>query len=367
MAQTTPADPDVMDARAAGLAYASDAEPGIRRAAKGTGFTYKAPNGRTITDKNILLRIRKLAVPPAWTDVWICPDPNGHIQATGRDARGRKQYRYHPGWQEYRDRNKYERILDFARVLPRIRERVAKDMGKRGTPREKVLATVVCLLDKTLIRVGNGEYAKENGSYGLTTLNARHVAIEGSELRFNFKGKSGKTWRLRMKDRRIARVARAIQELPGQRLFQYVDDSGEVRSIDSSDVNEYLREVAGPDVSAKDFRTWAGTVMAAMALSALGSFETKTQAKMHLKQAIGTVAERLGNTPTICRKCYIHPEVVACYLEGAFPVVTAAEVDGGNPALLPREEGATLRLLKRRLQPRTPVRRAAAKKEPEPA
>src|SRR6185436_9161363 len=211
----------------------------IRRAAKGTGFSYRGHGGKVISDKDTLKRIRGLAVPPAWTDVWICPKENGHIQATGRDARGRKQYRYHPDWQDYRDRNKYERILDFARALPRIRERVARDMAKRGARREKVLATVVCLLDRTLIRVGNNEYAKNNGSYGLTTLRARHLAIEGSELRFNFKGKSGKTWRLCVKDRRIARVAREIQELPGQQLFQYVDDDGVVRSVDSADVNDY--------------------------------------------------------------------------------------------------------------------------------
>jgi DNA topoisomerase-1 len=341
--------PEKQHARAAGLSYATDADAGIRRAAKGTGFSYRGPSGKVISDKDTLKRIRSLAVPPAWTDVWICPKENGHIQATGRDARGRKQYRYHPDWQAYRDRNKYERILDFARALPRIRERVAKDMAKRGAQREKVLATVVCLLDRTLIRVGNSEYAKDNGSYGLTTLKARHLAIEGSELRFNFKGKSGKTWRLQMRDRRIARVARAIQELPGQQLFQYVDDDGVVCSVDSADVNDYLREIAGPDVSAKDFRTWAGTVLAAMALSAIGSFETKTQAKMNLTRAITAVADRLGNTPSICRKCYVHPEVVACYLESALPKISVTEPDESSAVSLPIEEDVVLRLLKRRL------------------
>ena len=342
--------PEKQHARAAGLTYATDADAGIRRRAKGTGFSYHAPSGKIISDKATLKRIRGLAVPPAWTDVWICSKENGHIQATGRDARGRKQYRYHADWQNYRDRDKYERILDFAQALPHIRERVAKDMAKRGAQREKVLATVVCLLDKTLIRVGNNEYAKDNGSYGLTTLRARHLAIEGSELRFNFKGKSGKTWRLHMKDRRIARVARAIQELPGQQLFQYVDDDREVRSVDSADVNNYLRDIAGEDVSAKDFRTWAGTVLAALALSAIGGFETKTQAKMNLRRAIAAVAERLGDTPTICRKCYVHPEIVACYLEGALPKINVPNVVSPLVVSLPYEEGVVLRLLKRRLR-----------------
>jgi DNA topoisomerase I len=249
-----PVDEERMHARAAGLTYVSDTEPGIRRKAAGTGFSYRGLDGKLISDPDALKRIRALAVPPAWAEVWICPKPNGHIQATGRDDRGRKQYRYHADWREVRDRNKYERILEFARALPRIRDRIAEDMGKRGMPREKVLAAVVSLLDRTLIRVGNGEYAKENGSYGLTTLRTRHLEINGTELRFHFKGKSGKTWRLRVRDRRIARM---------------------VRSIDSDDVNDYLREIAGPDVSAKDFRTWAGTVLAVLALSAIGPFENR--------------------------------------------------------------------------------------------
>jgi DNA topoisomerase-1 len=292
--------------------------------------------------------------------VWICPTPTGHIQATGRDARGRKQYRYHSAWQEYRDQNKYEHMLDFARQLPRIRQRVADDMSRRGATREKVLATAVSLLDRTLIRIGNEEYAKENGSYGLTTLTSRHVDIEGSELRFHFKGKSGKIWRLRVRDRRIARIARSIQELPGQQLFRYVDDDGAVRAIDSSDVNEYLREIAGPDVSAKDFRTWAGTVMAAMALSAVGAFETKAQAKTNVSRAISVVAERLGNTPAVCRKCYVHPELIACYLEGALPVVATPDVSELGTASLPKEEAAVLTLLERRLRKPRRARSTAA-------
>jgi DNA topoisomerase I len=358
--------PEELDARAAGLTYASDAEPGIRRKAKGTGFSYILPSGKAVTDKEMLKRIRSLGVPPAWVDVWICPSAEGHVQATGRDARGRKQYRYHPDWQEHRDRNKYERILDFAALLPRIREAVAKDMTQRGARREKVLATVVSLLDRTLIRIGNSEYARENGSFGLTTLHARHMAIDGSELRFHFKGKSGKTWRLRVKDRRIAKVARTIQELPGQQLFKYVDEDGIVRSVDSTDVNEYLRTIAGADVSAKDFRTWAGTVLAAMALSAVGPFTSQTQAKMNVRRAIGAVAEKLGNTPTICRKCYVHPEVVTCYLEGSFPTIATSDAGDPSPAALPSEEAAVLRLLKRRLAPSSP-RKARARRAPPPS
>jgi DNA topoisomerase I len=361
---SAPAEPEKAHARAAGLSYVSDTTPGIRRKAAGTGYGYRDPDGRSISDKDTLQRVRSLAVPPAWTDVWICPRPNGHIQATGRDARGRKQYIYHADWREVRDRNKYERILDFARLLPRIRGRVAEDMAKRGMPREKVLATVVSLLDKTLIRIGNDGYARDNGSYGLTTLRNRHLEVAGSEMRFQFKGKSGKTWRLSVRDRRIARIVRSIQELPGQYLFQYLDDEGAARSIDSSDVNEYLREIAGADVSAKDFRTWAGTVLTVLALNALEAFSTQTQAKMNVRRAIEAVADTLGNTPTICRKCYIHPEIVACYLEGALPVVTAAPASNAASSTLPREEAAVLRLLKRRLAPQRRPRRKPAQDVP---
>ena len=358
----TPLDPEKAHARAAGLVYVSDTGPGIRRKAAGTGYSYRDPGGGAIADKDTLQRVRSLAVPPAWTDVWICPRPTGHIQATGRDARGRKQYIYHADWREVRDRNKYERILDFARLLPRIRQAVARDMSKRGTPREKVLATVVSLLDKTLIRVGNDGYAKENGSYGLTTLRSRHLEVDGSEMRFHFKGKSGKTWRLSMRDRRIARIVRSIQDLPGQSLFQYLDDDGATRTIDSADVNDYLREIAGADVSAKDFRTWAGTVLAVLALSALEAFASQTQAKMNVRRAIEAVAEKLGNTPTICRKCYIHPEIVACYMEGALPAVTVA--GSASSATLPAEEAAVLRLLKRKLAPQRRPRRKPSQNVP---
>jgi DNA topoisomerase I len=339
-------DPAKTHARAAGLRYVSDFEPGIRRKKAGTGFSYWSPTGKLISGKTVLSRIRKLAVPPAWTDVWICPVADGHIQATGRDARERKQYRYHDDWRQMRDQDKYERLIDFAKLLPRIRQRIDEDMGRRGAPRDKVLATVVSLLDKSLIRVGNGEYAKDNDSYGLTTLRTRHVDIEGPELRFHFKGKSGKTWRLKVKDRRIARVVRSIQDLPGQNLFQYVDDDGEARTVRSTDVNDYLREIAGADVSAKDFRTWAGTVLAVLALGAAGPFSNQTQAKMNVRRAIEAVAARLGNTATICRKCYIHPDVVDCYLKGRLPIVRAG--NGSSGSGLPREEAAVLRILSKR-------------------
>jgi DNA topoisomerase-1 len=338
-------DPAQTHARVAGLTYVSDLEPGIRRRKAGTGFSYWSPAGKRISDKAKLERIRKLAVPPAWTDVWICPETDGHIQATGRDAKGRKQYRYHDDWRQVRDRDKYDRLVDFAKLLVRVRRRVEEDMRRRGAPREKVLATVVSLLDKSLIRVGNGEYAKDNNSYGLTTLRTGHVDIAGSELRFHFKGKSGKTWRLKVKDRRIARVVRSIQDLPGQNLFQYVDENGETRTVRSTDVNDYLREIADADVSAKDFRTWAGTVLAVLALGAVGGFSSQAQARMKVRRAIEAVAARLGNTATICRKCYIHPDVVRCYLDGRLPIVRAC---GGAPSSgLPREEAAVLRILTR--------------------
>ena len=339
-------------AESAGLLYVSDEEPGIRRRKAGKGFSYIRPGGAKVEDEPTLQRIRKLDIPPAWTDVWICPDPHGHIQATGRDDKNRKQYRYHPRWREVRDSTKYEHILEFAQALPAIRARIAEDMARRGLPREKVLATVVHLLETTLIRVGNPDYAKQNKSYGLTTLRDRHVDVDGSELRFEFKGKSGKKWRLRVKDRRIARVVKACQDMPGQHLFQYVDEAGERQAVTSADVNAYLREITGRDVTAKDFRTWAGTVLAAMALREFESFDTAAKAKKNLRAAIENVAARLGNTPTICRQCYVHPEVLNSYLEGSLLEEIKDEVetelredlDGLKP-----EEAAVLSLLQRRL------------------
>jgi DNA topoisomerase I len=338
-------------AESAGLLYVSDEEPGIRRRKAGKGFAFRGPNGQPIKDEATLKRIRSLAIPPAYTDVWICPKSNGHIQATGRDAKGRKQYRYHPAFREVRESVKYEHMMDFAAALPGIRARVAADMKKPGMPREKVLATIVHLLETTLIRVGNDDYAKQNNSFGLTTLRNRHVEVDGSALRFSFKGKSGKTWRLGVQDRRVARIVRQCQELPGQDLFQYVDDDGEVRGVTSDDVNEYLREIAGADVTAKDFRTWAGTVLAALALQECERFTTQAAAKRNIRAAIESVAARLGNTPTICRKCYVHPEIFDCYMDEGLllEIEQEAKAESDSGALRP-DEAAVLALLRQRLK-----------------
>jgi DNA topoisomerase-1 len=339
-------------ADSAGLVYVSDEEPGIRRKKAGKGFTYVRPGGGKVDDATTLNRIRKLAVPPAYTDVWICPKANGHIQATGRDAKGRKQYRYHPAFREIRESTKYEKMMEFARSLPAIRAKVTEHMALPGLSREKVLATVVNLLESTLIRVGNDDYAKQNKSYGLTTLKDGHVKVNGSELRFQFKGKSGKSWSLQVKDRRVARIVRACQDLPGQELFQYIDDQGERRDVTSSNVNAYLREITGQDVTAKDFRTWHGTVLAALALQEFQSFDTQAVVKKNIKAAIEHVASRLGNTPTICRKCYIHPEVLTSYVEGQLLLEIKKEVEQelreGLSTLRP-EEAAVLTLLQSRL------------------
>ena len=300
----------------AGLRYVSDEQPGFSRQQKGEQFEYFDTKGKPIRDEQRLLRIKRLAVPPAWTDVWICPSPNGHIQATGRDARRRKQYRYHERWREIRDENKYDRLITFGKALPKIRRRLEKDLALSGLPREKVLATIVQLLERSLIRVGNEEYARDNKSFGLTTMQDRHVDVKGSKLRFRFRGKSGREHEVDVTDRRIARIVSSLQDLPGQSLFQYVDDEENVRDITSQDVNEYLREITGEDFTAKDFRTWSGTVLAAIALSAAGAFETKKQAKSNIKKAIEAVAKMLGNTPTICRQCYIHPFLLEAYLNG---------------------------------------------------
>jgi DNA topoisomerase-1 len=291
-------------------------EPGIRRVRRGRGFCYLGADGVPVRDEALLARIRALAIPPAYTDVWICADPSGHIQATGRDQKGRKQYRYHKDWHGEQDAGKFKRLVGFGRSLPRLRARVAADMAERGISRQKVLAAVVDLLDRTLIRVGNAEYAKGNDSYGLTTLQNRHVALKGTELHFRFKGKSGRVWQLRISDRRIARIIRQIQDLPGQDLFQYVDEQGEVRDVTSADVNAYIRAIAGELASAKDFRTWNGTVMAARALAGAGPFTSQRDAAVRLKRALRDVAERLGNTIAVCRSSYVHPAIIAGYLDG---------------------------------------------------
>ncbi len=309
--------PDALRAaKNAGLRYVSDDGPGIRRVASGKRFRYHDDAGKAVTDGPTLGRIKRLAIPPAWSDVWICPRENGHIQATGRDARGRKQYRYHSEWRAVRDASKYERTLAFAEALPRIRRRIAQDLKQPGLGRDKVLATMVRLLETTLIRVGNDEYAKANGSFGLSTLRDKHVQIRQNTLRFSFKGKSGKYHEIELRDPRLAKIVRGTQDLPGQELFQYVDEQGETRDVTSDDVNTYLRQIAGAEFSAKDFRTWAGTVLAAIALAQFDAFETKKQAKKNLVAAIEGVSQRLGNTPAVCRKCYIHPSVVDSYLEG---------------------------------------------------
>jgi DNA topoisomerase I len=303
-------------AESAGLRYVSDARPGIRRKKAGKAFTYSRPDGSKLSDFHVQKRIKALAIPPAWTDVWICPFADGHIQATGRDAKARKQYRYHARFREVRECTKYEHVVAFADALPSIREKVHEHMARRGLPREKVLATVVHLLESTLIRVGNDDYVKQNNSYGLTTLKNRHVAVDGNEVRFRFTGKSGKQWSLRVRDRRIAKIIKACQELPGQELIQYIDEDGKRRDVTSTDVNDYLREITGKDITAKDFRTWAGTVLAAMALKEFESSDSAAQAKRNLRAAIEKVSARLGNTPTICRKCYVHPEVLNSYMDG---------------------------------------------------
>ena len=299
----------------AGLRYVSGG-PGIVRRRAGSGFSYVGPDGTRVTDADELRRIRSLAIPPAWRDVWICPRPHGHLQAVGRDARGRKQYRYHPRWRAVRDETKYARMTAFGRALPKIRGRVERDLARAGLPREKVLATVVRLLETTCLRVGNEEYARTNGSFGLTTLRTRHVDVSGSTLRFEFRAKGGKTVSVGVTDRRVARVVRRCQDLPGQELFQYVDEAGVLQAIDSADVNAYLREISGEDFTAKDFRTWIGTVAAARALSEVPAFASKTQARRNVVRAIESVAAQLGNTPAICRKSYVHPAVIDTYLSG---------------------------------------------------
>ncbi len=350
-ADTAPADPRE-PAVGIGLVYVTDDKPGISRKPGSDGFDYFKPNGKMLTDPKTLERIKKLAVPPAYQDVWICPSPDGHLQATGRDAKGRKQYRYHPKFRESRDETKYQHMLEFAAALPTVRARIDTDMGLRGLPREKVLATIAHLLEITMIRVGNEDYAKQNKSYGLTTLNNRHVAVEGSDLKFAFKGKSGKEWRLKIRDRRVARIVKAIQELPGQHLFQYVDEEGERHDVTSGDVNLYLKEISGRSITAKDFRTWTGTVLAAMALTEFEKFSSQTAAKRNVRAAIEKVSARLGNTPSICRKCYVHPEVLKSYLSDELVLELQHEVEyelATELASLRPEEAVVLAFLQRRL------------------
>ncbi|TBN36773.1 DNA topoisomerase IB [Paracoccus subflavus] len=344
--------PDPRDAaKEAGLVYVNDDMPGITRQRSGKGFCYRDPDGHIITDRAERRRLAALGVPPVYTDVWICPDPRGHIQATGRDAKGRKQYRYHPDFRAIRDSAKYDHMLDFAHALPQIRDRVDQDMSRRGLPAEKVLATVVHLMENTMIRVGNADYARQNKSHGLTTLHDRHVTFDGSQVRFRFKGKSGKEWNLGLKDRRVARIVRAAQEIPGQHLFQYLDDDGQRQKVTSTEVNGYLRKISGRDVTAKDFRTWTGTVLAALALAEYETGDSEAAAKRNIREAIERVAARLGNTPTICRKCYVHPEVIDAYLADELKLELRDEIeeDLQQPGLRP-EERQVLEFLKKRLK-----------------
>jgi DNA topoisomerase I len=350
-------------ARTAGLRYYTDARPGIRRKRAGKHFSYIDLNERPIHDITQLKRFHLLAIPPAWTDVWICPSPHGHIQATGRDAKGRKQYRYHPRWREVRDETKYHRMIAFGEALPIIRERIARDLALHTLGRDRVLATVVRLLDKTAIRVGSEEYARSNRSFGLTTLRARHVDVEGATLHFHFRGKSGKEHAVDIKDPRVARAMKRLQDLPGYEVFQYLDEQGRRHSIDSGDVNDYLRHISGENFTAKDFRTWHGTVVAACTLYDIGSFDSETQAKRNVTQAVEAVANHLGNTPAIARKSYVHPAVTEAYLNGSLHatwehVVKHADIE--PPEGLHSEEIATLALLQQQLDQGTAEQAAAS-------
>ena len=340
----TPA-PPAESARAAGLRYVTDETPGIARRAASKTFRYLSPSGARVRDRATLHRIRALAIPPAWTDVWICPRGDGHIQATGRDARGRKQYRYHERWREVRDETKYGRLAAFARALPRVRRRVARDLALPGLPRDKVLATIVRLLETTFVRIGNAEYARENESFGLTTLRERQARVNGATLRLRFTGKSGVPHEVEFTDRRIARIVRRMQDLPGEELFQYVDQQGEPHPIESADVNAYLRSIAGAEFTSKDFRTWAGTLLCLRALRRLPPPQTATSGRREVAQAVEGVAKELRNTRAVCRKCYIHPAVIESYMDGRLQETAGT-----------RSEQAALRALlgKKRPRRRTP-------------
>jgi DNA topoisomerase I len=342
----------VESAKAAGLRYVSDSQPGIHRRRRGTGFQYLDADGKTLRDKDALGRIRSLVIPPAWQNVWVCTNPRGHLQVTGRDARGRKQSRYHPRWREVRDETKYERMTIFGAALPGIREQVQRDLSLSEMPRRKVLAAIVRLMEVALIRVGNEEYARENHSYGLTTMRNKHVQVEGATVSFKFQGKSGVRHTIDINDRRLARIIQRCQDIPGYELFQYIDGDGNHHSVESADVNEYLRAISEQDFTAKDFRTWAGTVLACTMLQEFEAFQSQTQAKKNVVQAIKDVAGRLGNTPAVCRKCYVHPAVLDTYFSGGLIKSVEKQVEeeaADSPYALRQEEVALLHLLKKQL------------------
>ena len=329
-------------ARAARLRYVSDSKPGIRREVRGDSFTYFDVKNDEITDEKTVGRIRALAIPPAYTDVWICPQENGHIQATARDARGRKQYRYHARWRATRDEAKYDRMLAFANALPKLRARVESDLSRRGIPREKVLAAVVKLLETTNIRVGNEEYARDNEHYGLTTLRNEHADVQGQKVNFRFVGKSGKAHDITLRDSRLARIVAKCQEIEGQELFTYLDDDGKPHSLHSEDVNEYIHETVGGAFTAKDFRTWSGTILCALRLAEFTGDCTEREAKKNITAAIKQVSEQLGNTPAVCRKCYVHPAILDKYLAGTLAQDLKKPVEKSD---LCEEEAAVLALL----------------------
>jgi DNA topoisomerase I len=346
----TPALDPIESAAIARLHHVDDRQlPGIRRLGHGKRIRYTDANGRTVSDVAVLQRIKALAIPPAWTDVWICPDPDGHLQATGRDARRRKQYRYHPHWRAVRDEVKYGRLLAFADSLPRIRSRAAADLRRHGLPRAKVLAAVVRLLERTLIRVGNEEYARDNNSFGLTTMRSRHARVQGADVHFEFRGKSGVSHAIDLRDARLARIVKACRDLPGHELFQYVDEQGQRQSIGSSDVNAYLRKIAGQPFTSKDFRTWAGTVLTACALAdAARQRRSSRPTKQQIVAAVKTVAQKLGNTVAVCRKNYIHPAVLEAYMEGTV-IDGCSRTPLGRETVLSAEERSVVKLLQARV------------------
>jgi len=335
----------IQSAKAVGLRYVNDEKPGIQRKHVGEEFVYLDAKDNQVRDPEALERIKKLVIPPAWTEVWICPLPNGHLQATGRDAKGRKQYRYHPEWCRVRNQTKFDRMVRFGLAMPSIREQTDRHLQLRGLSREKVVATVVQLLEKTFIRVGNTEYAEKNSSFGLTTLRNRHIEISGTKLLFRFRGKSGVDHEIELNDRRLVRIVKHCRDLPGYELFQYLDEDGQRQAVDSKDVNDYLQEITGEDFTAKDFRTWAGTVQAYLELAELGTFSSQTEAKRNVAQAVKNVAKQLGNRPATCRKYYIHPTIIDTYMEGGLPPIIEqpdTAVEGGDPRYTLRPEERTV-------------------------